>query len=603
MDGLLIINKEKGFTSFDVVAKLRGILGEKKIGHLGTLDPEAEGVLPVCVGKATRLAPLLSGGEKVYRATLLLGITTDTQDTTGRLLRRSDVPDDKETVLTVIRSFVGEQNQFPPMVSAKKVDGKKLVDLARQGKEVERKPARITIREIEILRMNLPRAELRIFCSSGTYIRTLCHDIGEKLGCGGCMESLVREEASGFSVKDAVYTDEVTSLALTGTLPDKMIPLPALLGRYPSFICRPEADSAAINGNPIKIHQGSLTGRAADDTLFHVLTSDSRSVGIFALDKRRSRLSPQVMLGPSEEKKNAPPRGSVVSIGKFDGVHLGHQAIVKEMLRQAEAEKLGTVLFSFTNPPESLTGNRKADLICTADQKRLLLKDLGIRKIVEARFTAAMRNMPAETFLKDVLIGRFGMKRIVVGPDCSFGKGREGNVEFLQSHAAEFGYTLTVVEKVRMDGEIISSSRIKSLLEEGRMEEAARCLGRPFTVSGRVVYGRHLGETIGFPTINLSLQRQLVLPPFGVYAVRCELDGTRYQGMGNLGVKPTVEKDAHPSLEVHLFDTDACFYGLPCRAELLHYVRPEQAFENLESLKKQLAADKITVKNCFEGSL
>ncbi|MBP3729249.1 MAG: tRNA pseudouridine(55) synthase TruB, partial [Lachnospiraceae bacterium] len=139
MDGLLIVNKEKGFTSFDVVAKLRGILGEKKIGHLGTLDPEAEGVLPVMVGRATRLAPLMGEGEKVYRCTLLLGIRTDSQDTTGRLLERRPVACTEEELRAVVSSFIGEQDQLPPMISAKKVEGQRLYALARQGKEVERK--------------------------------------------------------------------------------------------------------------------------------------------------------------------------------------------------------------------------------------------------------------------------------------------------------------------------------------------------------------------------------------------------------------------------------------------------------------------------------
>ena len=168
MDGLLIINKERGFTSFDVIAKLRTVLGQKRIGHLGTLDPEAEGVLPVVLGKATRLAELLSGGEKVYRTTLLLGVSTDTQDTTGRLLQYSAPAADEAFIRRTVLSFEGEQDQLPPMVSAKKVDGRKLVDLARKGIEVERRPARITVYSIEILDVSLPRITLRVRCSKGT---------------------------------------------------------------------------------------------------------------------------------------------------------------------------------------------------------------------------------------------------------------------------------------------------------------------------------------------------------------------------------------------------------------------------------------------------
>lgn len=601
MDGLLIINKERGFTSFDVVAKLRGILGEKKIGHLGTLDPEAEGVLPVVVGRATKLAPLLSGGDKVYRATLLLGVTTDTQDTAGHLLERRPVEIEEVVLRRLILSFVGEQDQVPPMVSAKKVDGKKLVDLARQGKEVERKAARIEIHQIEIVKMDLPRVEMRIHCSAGTYIRTLCHDIGEKAGCGGAMESLVREEASGCRLQDALKLDEVTSLVLTGLLPREMRPLPELLRQFAGFVCDERGAILAWNGNPVRMDRGRMEKPVPDGSCVHVMDPEHRSIGLFRYDEKKQMLRPEVMIGPKEETRPARPRPSVLSLGKFDGVHIGHQAILREMLRQAGEEKMGTVLFSFTNPPEALTAHRSEELLTTAEEKRLLLKELGIGKIVEARFTRAMRDMPAETFLKDVLIGRYGMKKIVVGPDCCFGKDRVGSVDFLRRHAEELGYTVTVVEKVLMDGEIVSSSRIKALIKEGRMEEAARCLGRPFAVRGRVGYGRHLGEQLGFPTLNLRMPPEKVFPPRGVYATVTELEGQRYPGMSNFGVKPTVEKDAPPACETHLLTGHGNWHGTSCRLQFLQFIRPEKTFSDVEHLREQLESDQEQITRIFEN--
>ena len=179
--GVINIYKEAGYTSHDVVAKLRGILKQKKIGHTGTLDPQAQGVLPVCLGKGTKLCDLLADHDKEYEAVLRLGITTDTQDMEGTILKESSVQVSEEEVRTCILSFQGEQMQVPPMYSALKVNGKKLYELAREGKVVERKARPVTFHSIEVLWMELPKVKIRVQCSKGTYIRTLCNDIGENL--------------------------------------------------------------------------------------------------------------------------------------------------------------------------------------------------------------------------------------------------------------------------------------------------------------------------------------------------------------------------------------------------------------------------------------
>ena len=185
------------------------------------------------------------------------------------------------------------------------------------------------------------------------------------------------------------------------------------------------------------------------------------------------------------------------------------------------------------------------------------------------------------------------MKKIVVGPDCSFGKDRVGNVAFLEAHAEALGYQLTVVEKVRMDGDIISSSRIKALVKEGKMEEAARLLGRPYAVRGRVGYGR--------PTINVKMPPEKVFPPFGVYASLTETNEGLHPGMSNFGTKPTVEKDGIPAIETNLLDEDANRYGCLCRLQLLSFIRPEQAFSSLDDLKEQLQKDRQKTIHFFKA--
>lgn len=203
VNGIINVYKEKGFTSFDVVAKMRGMFHQKKIGHTGTLDPDAEGVLPVCLGRATKVCDLLTEKDKVYEAVLMLGIKTDTQDMTGQVLETSEVNLSPENVRRTILSFTGDYDQVPPMYSALKVKGQKLCDLARQGITVERTARRVHIFDITISEIRLPEVRMTVHCSKGTYIRTLCEDIGERLGCGGCMKSLLRTRVSAFELKNA----------------------------------------------------------------------------------------------------------------------------------------------------------------------------------------------------------------------------------------------------------------------------------------------------------------------------------------------------------------------------------------------------------------
>lgn len=227
MDGIINVYKEKGWTSFDVVAKLRGILGERKIGHTGTLDPAAEGVLVVCVGKATKLVDRITGTEKVYEAELQLGLETDTQDMTGQVLRK--YPEEleavtEEMVRRTIAGFVGSYDQVPPMYSAKKVAGKKLYEYARAGREVERKPHPVTIYDIRVGEIRLPCVSMRVTCGKGTYIRTLCSDIGSTLGCGGTMTSLKRTRVGNFRIGDSVKLDELKRAMKEGRVEDYLKP-------------------------------------------------------------------------------------------------------------------------------------------------------------------------------------------------------------------------------------------------------------------------------------------------------------------------------------------------------------------------------------------
>ena len=254
MDGIINVYKEKGFTSHDVVAKLRGILRMKKIGHTGTLDPAAEGVLPVCLGKGTRLCDMLTDKTKTYRAVLLLGQETDTQDTTGTVLAEYPVEVTEEAVREAIYSFLGDYMQIPPMYSALKVNGKKLYELARQGKEVERQPRPVQILDIQIGQVDLPRVTFSVTCSKGTYIRTLCYDIGRKLGCGGCMESLLRTRVDRFKLEDSLTLSQIEKLRDEGRVEEYVVPVEGVFQGLPALVTKPgEGDKLVHNGNPFTV--------------------------------------------------------------------------------------------------------------------------------------------------------------------------------------------------------------------------------------------------------------------------------------------------------------------------------------------------------------
>ena len=249
-NGIVNVYKEKGYTSFDVVAKMRGIFHQKKIGHTGTLDPDAEGVLPVCLGNATKVCELLTDKDKEYEAELLLGVVTDTQDISGEVLSEREVTVSEAEVREVILAFQGEYLQVPPMYSALKVNGQKLCDLARQGITVERKARPVTIHEIEILDVKLPVVRMRVHCSKGTYIRTLCQDIGEKLGCGGCMQSLLRTRVSEFRIEDALRLSEIEETLKKGEA-DFVHSVDSVFLKYPRLVAPVQAQKLVDNGNRI----------------------------------------------------------------------------------------------------------------------------------------------------------------------------------------------------------------------------------------------------------------------------------------------------------------------------------------------------------------
>ncbi|MGN0278770.1 MAG: tRNA pseudouridine(55) synthase TruB [Lachnospiraceae bacterium] len=297
-NGIINVYKEAGFTSHDVVARLRGICKQKKIGHTGTLDPDAVGVLPVCLGSGTKLCDMLTDWNKEYIARLQLGVVTDTQDLSGKVLSRAGADElaslTEQQVREAVMSYLGSYDQIPPMYSALKVNGKKLYELAREGKEIERKPRTVQIEEIEIIRMELPVVEFRVVCSKGTYIRTLCHDIGAGLGCGGAMQSLTRSRVGDFRLEDARTLAELEKLRDENKISDVITPPDAVFAQYPTVTVTEAGQKFVQNGNSFGMRQmACMLPQGAERV--RVYDSSGRFYGIYSYCEKERIFKPVKM--------------------------------------------------------------------------------------------------------------------------------------------------------------------------------------------------------------------------------------------------------------------------------------------------------------------
>lgn len=520
MDGIINVYKEKGMTSFDVTYRLRSILSERKIGHAGTLDPMAEGVLVVCAGKATKLVDSIAAGEKVYEAELMLGLETDTEDITGEVSRTAPVVCSEQAVREAVHSMQGECWQIPPMYSAKKQNGKRLYALAREGKVVERRASRITVYEIRTDEIALPYVRFTVRCSKGTYVRTLCAEIGRKLGCGAVMSALRRSRVGSFRAEDSFTLSALLERKEAGTLWTAVKP-------------------------PIYI-----------------------------------------------------PEDTAVTFGKFDGGHLGHQRIFGKLFETAREQGLKTAVLTFSQNPDVVVRGENRPSISPGPEHLSRLRNFGFDYVFEFPMTRETMRLPAEDFLREVLLGEMRARAIVVGTDCSFGYRAEGSAAFLRERETVLGYRLYVVDKVTVadsDGSIreISSSLIKEKIAAGEIELANAWLGRCFSVAGAVIHGRRFGgPLLSFPTANIRPTEGKVIPALGVYVSRVFLDGVLYWAVTNVGTNPTISEGNPVNIETHILDYEGDLYGQKIRVDFLKRLRGQKKFASLAELKAQLLRDR-----------
>lgn len=288
-------------------------------------------------------------------------------------------------------------------------------------------------------------------------------------------------------------------------------------------------------------------------------------------------------------------RPTAINLGKFDGFHRGHQKLIRYGVENKDPEAESLVLTFSTSPQSYLTG-RPGESLATRRERLRMARDLGVDVLIELPFTEQVRRMEAKAFLREILVHRLKAQMIVVGPDCRFGYQGKGTAALLHQMAKRYGYQLVVLQKEMYRGEAISSSRIKECLHQGQIGEANAMLGYAYGVTGNVIHGKQIGRTIGVPTINQKAPAHQLMPRSGVYRAEIWVDGIRYDGMANVGRKPTIAGERPIGVETYLFDFSREIYGKPVRVNFLEFIRPEMRFDSLEALRSQIQADEVTVR-------
>ena len=290
---------------------------------------------------------------------------------------------------------------------------------------------------------------------------------------------------------------------------------------------------------------------------------------------------------------------TVIALGFFDGVHLGHQALMARAVERGREHGLEPAVFTFDRSPREFVTGKPVPLLTSPEERRRLVEEsFPIRRVIVAKFDRAMMTMPWMDFLR-VLAGRYNAGWLVAGHDFRFGHRNEGDAALLARGAAELGMGWDIIPAVAVDGVTVSSTRIRSLLEEGRAEEAGRLLGRPFSIAGTIAHGKGLGSRIGRPTLNLLPGGDQLIPARGVYVAAAELAGRRFPAVTNVGVRPTVDRDGGVTVESHLLEAEGDFYGESCRVSLLKRLRPEEEFPSLRALQAQIAGDVEAAREYF----
>ncbi|MCM1226900.1 MAG: tRNA pseudouridine(55) synthase TruB [Clostridium sp.] len=587
LSGIIPINKPQGFTSFDVIAKMRGILKMKKLGHSGTLDPMATGVLPVFAGSAAKAISFIPHTGKKYTAGFKLGITSDTQDITGKIISATKTDITVKRLEAAAEKFIGKINQIPPMYSAVSVNGKRLYEYARQGIEVEREAREAVINSLDINFYDEKKSEgiMTVACSGGTYVRTLIHDIGRYLGCGAVMTSLVRIYSNGFWLEECITLEQLEELRDSGEIENIVIPVERLFSDLPEIHLNEKKTGMYKNG--VKLRLDKLDGFYGWEKC-RVYSKDHEFIGLASADKEKNELRVLKNLDRDVERtENTKRKKTAVALGIFDGIHYGHTLILRKALSH---EKYTPAVFTFITESISSKHGKPFEYIYPNRQKLETVRMIGFNYIESFNFES-LRYLTGEEFVREILIGKMNAGAVVCGENFRFGKNASCGAADLKAFGEEYGFDVEIITLEKKADDTFSSELIREYLRQGKIRELCEDFNFNYCIENVVSEGNKIGRTLNFPTINQNFAKgQLVLKK-GVYSSRTRIDGTYYRSITNIGVKPTVSDSTEPVAETHILDFSGDLYDKTVCVQLLDFMREERKFKSLEELRKQINSD------------
>jgi tRNA pseudouridine55 synthase len=556
MDGILVVAKEPGFTSHDVVALVRRLTGTKRAGHGGTLDPFASGVLPVFLGLGTRTVEYHMSDGKAYLATVCFGSTSETDDRDGELVPGAGPAPTRESVEAALADFRGPIAQRPPTYSALKVGGRRAYQMARQGTPMELAPRAVTISRLDLVEWNdsdpgRPTAVLEVECGAGTYIRSIARDLGEKLGCGAYLGALVRSASGPFGLTAAHSLDEIRRAAAEGpaALAALLLPIDAGLDAIPEALLTADEVVAVARGQVVK---PVVKPKVEAGARVRLLAEDRSLVGVASW--KGGRLVPEKIFvlppgvvnqgkgagsaaggeaGAEPAAQHVEPRLHVVTagnrmavvpgigaltpdlgrlylaIGVFDGLHRGHLYLLRELRRAALRAGARPAVITFDAHPEELIEGLAPPLLCDPDERLVRLQAAGVEVTVVQHFDHALRVTPYDAFVAAIR-EHVEVAGFVMTPDAAFGYERGGTPETLAALGEREGFAVTPVTSYLSNGEQVRSSEIRRRITSGDLAGARALLGRNHGFTGRV-------EDDGPGRVRLAFDLPVCLPPDGEY--------------------------------------------------------------------------------------
>lgn len=615
--GVLAVDKPKGITSHDVVNVVRRLTGEKRVGHAGTLDPMATGLMLVCVGAATRLSSYLTGHDKSYVARIVFGAATDTDDADGRVTTAfsKSTPGEGLAVLDrfdpqeVLAGILGTSLQLPPAYSAIKKNGVTAYKAAREGKQIELEPREVTIERAQLVSTGteqvkladgeggffealLPYWDVELSVSKGTYIRSIARDLGHRLGCGAHLSALRRVSVADCTVEEARTLEELVQLANDGMQLPWADPV-RLLGLRKTRALDDEEMQDVSCGR-------QLEGDGSQDLAACV--HNSKLVAIYR--GCGQRMKPEVVIpggvaGVLDEQRVSAPciawdltkpasfklGERVLAIGVFDGLHDGHKSLFAAAREDAEKRGVPLTVVTFEKDPDELFGKGAASFKLMGNQERLRAlassSHVGANEVVAIVTDEANLSLEAEAFLAK-LADQIGVASVHVGADFRFGKKALGTIGDIERWCEEIGAACCPQALYEVDGQPVTATRIRSLLAEGNVDEAC-ALGACYRVRGKVEHGRGEGTDMGFATANVAPSGETMLPREGVYGGFAFVGGRCYAAAINMGKAASFEEATSP-IEAHLLGYTGDLYGKEISLKFVHWLRPQIKFDNLDEL-------------------